>query len=447
MSQYPIIETVGIEFESLYTHEGSPPINGVTNYIRSSHDASIQTDAIKMGRREAYLVVSNTELLSKISTIYQRTVIGNELVTIPIYERNKLDKVIKIVTRNLFDSGETTRGKRESLHIHICYSYNLEILKRIMEVSLVIENFMFNIGGCGYKFRGLTNNSIYCRPFSKYGPPVVYNDNKFVQILEVDNLFNSKSIDEFWACYGGLSIGHNNRYHPSRYFYINLYSLLIHGTLEFRVFNKTLDYNRVCALVDLCQCIGSIILDEHNYNELVSLGRRSIFTYTDKDNNLKMLDLLSKLYSFKKTTLKVLRDMITMTPEFKLESNYVYTHVNRFLESDNTIIPSSVHKTVLQTKDIVETTIEDIHTLRNNGRRPQRINSALNWRPQIYTTTSSTDDALYEERPDIGEEDNEPDNDDEILGRVGELDLSFFTDEQRNRMYLDNNDMLRIREE
>jgi hypothetical protein len=296
MNQYPLIETVGLEFESCYTHENNPPVDDISNYIRNSHDASIQTDAFVIGNRGCYLVLSD----SKIQKIFggRRTVLGNELVTVPLYEKDKLAKVINILPRNLYRSGEATQGFRESLHIHICYSYNLEILKRILEASLILENFLFNIGGNGYTFRGLKNNSIYCRPFSNYGPPVVLNNDNYVQILETNNLFKTKTIDDFWCNYGGLSIGSNNRYHPARYFYINLYALLIHGTLEFRVFNKTLDSERITALVELCQAICTIILDENKFGNLRNtIEPKSIFVNTNAKQNIQVLERLGSLYS------------------------------------------------------------------------------------------------------------------------------------------------------
>jgi len=364
---YPLIDTIGIEFESLYTHENTPPTHGVKEFLNNSHDASIQTDMHNLLGGRVFGNINNKEFKGMMLNRNMVTV-GNELVTVPIHDKVILQKVVKRITNNLFEAGETTKGPREALHIHVCFPFNLEILKRILNVSLVLENFFFNIGCLGYEFRGLKNNSIYCRPFSEFGPPVILNNSIPRQVLNVDNLLEAQTIESFWNLYGNIGMGGNNRYHPARYFYVNLYSLLLHDTLEFRVFNKTLDSNRILALVELCQGICKIVLDEHKYNFICSLGKRSIFTITDINTNLNVLNALDSVLNFSDNTLKILKDIIIYSPPFKLESAYVYTHVKKFLEHGNRVLDSRHSSPDLSEFTILETKVEDIHNLRDNNR-------------------------------------------------------------------------------
>jgi len=364
---FPLIDTIGIEFESLYTHEDNPPTQGVKEFFNNSHDASIQTDMLYMLGGRAYGNISNKDF--KLKLLNRNTVtVGNELVTVPIYDKYLLKKVVKRITTNLFEAGETTRGTRESLHIHVCFPFNLEILKRILNVSLVLENFFFSIGCLGYEFRGLYNNSIYCRPFSEFGPPVVLDNSTPRQVLNIDDLFKTNSLESFWNLYGNIGMGGNNRYHPARYFFINLYSLLLHDTLEFRVFNKTLDSNRILALVELCQGICKIIIDEHKYNFICSLGRKSIFTITDMDNNLDILNALDSVLNFNDETLQILKDIIIYSPPYKLKSEYVYTHVKKYLERGNRVLSHDCNSRDLSDYNILDTKVEDIHNLRDGNR-------------------------------------------------------------------------------
>lgn len=469
MNNYPLIETVGLEFESCFTHENNPPLNDITSYVRNSHDASIQTDVFTVGTRACYLMISD----NKIYKIFggKRTVLGNELITIPLYEKDKIAKVVNILSRNLFNTGETTRGFRESLHIHICYSYNLEILKRILEASLLLENFLFNIGGNGYTFRGLKNNSIYCRPFSNYGPPVVLNNNEYVQILELNNLFKSKTIDEFWSNYGGLAIGNTNRYHPARYFYINLYALLIHGTLEFRVFNKTLDADRITALIELCQAICTIILDENKFISLKNyVEPKNIFVNTNYKQNINVLERLGSLYKFKNKNMDTLADILKYTPEFKLDSNYVLTHVRNFLETNHAVLPSKIKKTPIDKSLIKETVIEDIHTLRQANGVPAPFGRYSNPFELRFAEESTANNAYYTipnatttfiNEPQIAPEDipqyepNDRDRYNEVVIEINNEDsllpLDFnenlIPEEYRGRIYMDEDGNYRIGEE
>ena len=363
---YPLIDTIGIEFESLYTHEDSPPTQGVKEFFNNSHDASIQTDMYSMLGGRVCGNISNKDFKSKLQSRNKITM-GNELVTIPIHDKYLLNKVVKRITTNLFEAGETTRGTRESLHIHVCFPFNLEILKRILNVSLVLENFFFHIGCLGYEFRGLHNNSIYCRPFSEFGPPVVLDNSVPKQVLNIDSLLKTQNLESFWDLYGNIGMGGNNRYHPARYFFINLYSLLLHDTLEFRVFNKTLDSNRILALVELCQGICKIIIDEHKYNFICSLGRKSIFTLTDMNGNLDVLNALDSVLNFSDETLQILKDIIIYSPPYKLKSDYVYTHVKKFLERGNRVLSQHYDARDLSGYDILDTKVEDIHNLREGN--------------------------------------------------------------------------------
>jgi len=144
-------------------------------------------------------------------------------------------------------------------------------------------------------------------------------------------------MDEFWKHYALNPNGEVHRYHPARYFGLNLMSLLIHGTLEFRHFNQSLSPLLIMSTIKFIRGLAELVFfaDDSFFDSLKQLDVFSeystpvyesmIYFLLDgmKENSIENLPntkeqraLISNLYS---------------TPHHKIYNKSVGTHINGYL--------------------------------------------------------------------------------------------------------------------
>ena len=69
-----------------------------------------------------------------------------------------------------------------------------------------------------------------------------------------------KAFQKIW--YGGED-GSNTHYHDSRYYALNLHSVFSHGTVEFRLFNSTVEHaGKIKADIQLCLAVCAQALNQ-----------------------------------------------------------------------------------------------------------------------------------------------------------------------------------------
>jgi hypothetical protein len=149
--------------------------------------------------------------------------------------------------------------------------------------------------------------------------------------------------------------------HPARYFWMNFYSLLAHETLEFRVFNKTLNPLFLYAELMFCRhFLMWCVRNTFNGIELSNLEENSLYDERTKGEVLETFANFCHVSNFDPQLTDILYDIITQTPPIKIEGRYVMTHV-RYGCSYNTDyytparIPSSM---------INRVQVDDIHARR-----------------------------------------------------------------------------------
>jgi hypothetical protein len=358
--QHPIIDSIGIEIETDCIPRGrTSRVDG----FQEDHDASIEsigwTDSKCPG------LFFSKPLSTKSGQVTLGTEYKSSVLTLNLNE-----DIYPVLCKALYDiesKGEGYESKRSGIHVHVCMPYNLDIIKNLFNICAHLEQVFFYLGGMGYGNRGVDNDFAFCRPITKCGPPVIPTVNGLGQCFVLEDLLSSKTIKELFNRYGGISIDNPpNKYTPVRYTWVTIYPLLNLGTVEFRIFNKTLNPNYLYSIVKLCQFVCNTSLR----NSETELPVNSIYTPHTKE---QVLDTLNKfIYSFSNyltnTDVLTLQTIIKRTPDINLKENYFYTHLlarNRLANVFNNSYCTPVIDTSLVTVPRVIT----IHELEGDGNR------------------------------------------------------------------------------
>jgi len=359
MSNYPIFDMIGIEYET----ECLDPKNlkGLPSQFAPTHDASVESDAHQLSNGLLLSTIDNNKVMNKLRINKKLT--GTELVSRPFdVESGDILMVLKSLTSFLHRKGETPKSYRAGIHYHICSPYNLQILKNIIRLGSYMEDVFFRIGCQGYTFRGMkVNESQYCRPITKYGPQVIHYGNGGAQLFTCEDLLKAKSSKEFWIRYGDTDPDNVRRYAPVRYSWLNLYSLLYHGTLEFRCFNKTLNPYYMHSQIELCRRFTQLVVtgDLEWVDDMNSV-------YDDRSTNdiMRTFRIFSENTEMSQQSIDTLEKIIELSPSVELKKQLVWSH----LEGDDSYWRNRLYNPTIVDSNTVEiANIIDIHRLR--GRR------------------------------------------------------------------------------
>ena len=303
--------------------------------------------------------------MKKNSALFPRnavcSTIGTEIISPILNIENSMGEIIKVL-KFIASSGEPEFGYRSSIHVHVSFPIvRLKTLKNIIRLAANYEVLAYYIGGMGYKFRGEKNDSIYCRPITLWGPACIKINKQAAQIFTIKSLLAAKTINEFWENYGD-TYRHNSRYNnPARYCWINLLPLFKkkeeNRTLEFRIFNKTLNPEYIMAAIKWCLEFAKMA---DNSLKRIALNERSIFSY-GKETALKLADEFCSLSGNLDYERKILYSIIKRTREINLKKGYVFTHkrgLEPFWERGN-YLPD-----LIDTENVRYPQYVDIHILR-----------------------------------------------------------------------------------
>lgn len=342
-----ILERIGFEFESPTMYRECRLPDELRKYFKKDHDASIETP---VRRRGEYIFTYNTNTVRT-----EDWVIGSEFVSIPLKVED-FPTAVKLLIGYLNSEGESIEAQRCGIHFHIAMAYNNHILKNLVQLSRNMEQVFYYIGGMGQEFRGIKNDFTYCRPVTKYGPSVVPNGNYYSQVYNVEDLLESKDTEMFWDRYGGMNeMNPPSKYHPARYGWITLYPLLTKGTVEFRVFNHTLESVYLIAASELCRKFCEI-----SFTTLPELSENSIYDQHNKDQVIETLNNFSAISNLSNFSRKVLTKIIELTPEIDPPTKkYFHTHLrNSTFGGFSKYSPARIPEGVIQRPNFV-----DIHVL------------------------------------------------------------------------------------
>lgn len=338
----------GIELETEYVYR-QDIYNKLPDMFLTTSDASIETPA-----KRSY-ILKTSELFINGDPI------GVEIVSRPIYFDDLSDFIesFRKVTAILRTLGEKEKSKRAGIHIHIetPYPYDVAFLKNLLKLGLCIEPIVYAIGGFGYQNHAETNNFTYARSLSS--PPIVYYLDRWVHLYEIERLFSVKTMSGFFK-YMGVDVSNARRYHPARYLWLNFYSIIAHGTVEFRPFNKTFNSNFVKAAIELCR---SIVIAASQ--KTINCSRiNSVFNqYSTKELLENFENLNDNFLNLNKETKEVIEYLIRIHKPNQEKKQCVKTHLRSYsLVYPRDYIPP-------ECDDAVDPNYVDVHTIRNGGRR------------------------------------------------------------------------------
>lgn len=318
-----IVGSVGLELEA----EIPVPRTWAAKNWASTHDASMELPVIVTGNCSEFIIPKTPDNIRWTHMFNSDGgVIGDEFVSKVFIELSEMEEGVYAQIQKLQTCGETLENERAGLHVHVGWAYDLEILKRTIQVAGWLESLMFHLGGMGYKYRGVNNYACYSRPFTAYGPPVVHANIGWVQMTNIESLLSSSSVNSFWNRYGGVDMFNPpKRYTPQRYMGFNLFSVFLHPTLEFRMFNTCLNPEFIIAVTALCREIARLTM-----NPLVKIPDKisSVYDVSKRDKNHDVLDELLGLIKLSKDNEESLREILERSPVPLLKKVYATSHLD-----------------------------------------------------------------------------------------------------------------------
>lgn len=281
-----ILDTVGLEMESVGLTEGTVktilgnlprPINGLFKY---HNDASTQMKVLQVSINGGKKIYRDNYLNAHNDTARRLFVKGNgiisgyELVSTPM-SIQVAEVALNTLLPKLTEKGDFL-SERCATHVHIGMAKNLSFLKNLLSLGLWADELFYSISGMegNRPFRGYSNNAIYARPL--ISGPYVKSLGGYFQILNWETALNADSLADFFSAYGYDYSGEAGKYNAARYFALNLYSVILHKTLEFRHANQSLNPRLVTAFTKLCQMFAEIGV-KANKDTLKSLEPGDVF--------------------------------------------------------------------------------------------------------------------------------------------------------------------------
>lgn len=342
------LETVGLEIEGsgLSREAVAELLNrrfpGWNEYFSVGKDASVES--ISKSISPYISIINHDNLSQRCESRLGVYTTGYEITTIPLYF-DRAEYVVRKIINALVSRGEI-QSPRASTHIHVGYADSFQLMKSAFTIGLWLEPLFYKLAGMGNIYRGCINNSIYARPLElSVAVPAI--DHNYYSLLNVESALKADSTESLWKHYG-ISISQYKlrpeRYHPARYFGFNLLAIPIHGTLEFRFFNSSLNANWILAITRFCQAVTELATKvsrswvDNLSSHLVSGERKSITEgYSDYELH-NMLDMVE--YNFDKHDLnfntssihkRILREIIEKTPNPQFTNAIPKSHIKTFL--------------------------------------------------------------------------------------------------------------------
>ena len=382
-----LFNSVGIEVEVEDVRAES--LGGLDNMnFRIHRDASCESDGYSVLKMKLDTEESDKNLL-KLLNIGRQT-FGCELVTGGTIDTSDLNYLytLKKLTNMLISAGESPRSYRAGFHTHINVSYNLKILKSTLRLARHLEQVLYLLAGMGYDYRGFKNNSAYCRPLTKFGPVCVRTGwDTFSQVFSITDLLKTKTTTEFKIKYGNINRLRGTHYIPIRYHGINLLPLFTQGSLEFRMFNKSLNPYYLMAIIEFCKAFSQYAVKSsfESLKDESLLRENSIFDVKGEISRGRIIDTFEHFLELSSLenpeVIGILREILDNSSVDSLvtKNEFVYTHLMFHRQGGRS--PIHWEEREYKPKVIDESSIkipefEDVHVLRENAGREQVGNNA-----------------------------------------------------------------------
>lgn len=234
----------------------------------------------------------------------------------------------------LKNAGESPKSVRAGIHIHLnAPDLTLNMLKSLVKTGAILEPVFFALGCMGYKYRGITNNSTYCRPITAFGPPVVPKaSGGLAQVVNLQNVWSAETRDDFFYFWGDAQnqVHSGGHMFPVRYLWLNFASLLTQNTVEFRIFNKSLCSEKIWAVAVFCNEILKYSV-KHSFTKkyMNTWDENSIYYVNEKPNVLEIFNEFVYNWGMPEEAIDILRCLLDDADydSIKVEPGFFYTHL------------------------------------------------------------------------------------------------------------------------
>lgn len=340
-----LANTLGLEIEGVTLNR-----NVVSNLMKPNEDNA--SSGIKMVTRDASVESIARQLTSNMSIFMGNqfirknmkrspndVVIGYEIVTHPM-DRSKMRQTVRNIMSTLNSHGEIY-SPRSSVHVHTGFPYGLIFMKSAVALGLKVEPLLFKLAGMGNEYRGSINKSAYARPLCS--PPSVKTVDKRWLCLDPVGALDAENETEFWGKFG-IQPSETGRYIPLRYFAINIYSVLLRGTMEYRFFNYTPIARYIHAVVELCQFLSDLMI-RVSLDDIAQLPSMSLFDANSNSSYAAMIKALDDLgdeydsdFRISPDGMESLYELLLITPQPIFSRTPVKTHLADYAILDEKII-------------------------------------------------------------------------------------------------------------
>lgn len=263
----PIIETIGIEYEfsavPLEAMQGVVP-NG-WNVVR---DGSCT-------RNELLFTNQRVEGVGDSLAMYaHRGQVGGEVVSPPFnLETQKAEYTEQLITIiGALSARHETVSDLTGIHIHVNVGEPpAYMVKNLLRLWTALEAVLYRLAVAEHSIhRGATHNDyMYCRPLTPPGPQIVRDDaGAHRHCFDLDKILeNAKTTAEIVKAFG-RGDHKPSKWMPFRYYGLNIATIHIFGTVEFRLFNQTLVPEFVGAWVELCRALVKLSFMDRPVSQL-----------------------------------------------------------------------------------------------------------------------------------------------------------------------------------
>ncbi len=316
----PILaETIGFELEceNIYRHR----LPKLPSGFNTTGDASVESESLML--RGIPVVLHGESKALK----FNSGVIGTEILSSVIDTNKNYLVILKELCSTLLSLGESEQSKRAGIHVHVSFINNIRILKSALEVGAWLEDVFFLLGGLGYEFRGIENDATYCRPITLFGPPIVsdHNENLYPCFV-LEEVLESRDMEEFRTRLGDLVALHGNRYIPIRYMWLNFYNVYSSQcTIEFRTWNKTLDPMAIYMAIEVCKGFTQFAISRA-YSKSEPLPMNSVYHNRDKGEIIETFLKFANDVGLTSHVMSIALELLEKTPISGLDLPKVYTY-------------------------------------------------------------------------------------------------------------------------
>lgn len=261
-SYTPLITSVGIEIEftniPIHLVKDNRKISRIWKIVR---DGTCSRNKIMLPNGDE-IVFSQRNQPTEVNLYGLKTEpVGGEFVS-PIFNietKNWYDPVLYVLDV-LKELGEGV-NLRTGIHVHINIQMPpIYVIQNLVKLALNLEAPMYRLSCAELGFhRGSEyKDYMFCRPLSSPGPQVIRDsEREWRPIFDAKNLLKVENLNEFFMACGRLDINGGNKWHQTRYTWLNFAAILLHRTIEWRIFNSTLELDNLLAWVELCSNLVS----------------------------------------------------------------------------------------------------------------------------------------------------------------------------------------------